>query len=398
MPICPPGSTGIPKTGIPATVIANAGYAEAIVQFSGLEKLSPYIAIIGQLAYNTTTLCTDTDRTYPTLTADDFINAINWLDPVKYLASIGKLRQWVDTFAWYLNCTCTPSGLPTNNYTLPPTDLPQIVGTPATPCFQSTQFAFPLNPGNGLVANRLGDNLGGGPAAMWQVPITGVQAVMQHANTFPAGPSVLWELLIWNPNTSTIRSTTHVTTLPGQTKTAFVPTVPGDVFATLSEQVASGTGANMLTSQLFGFCNNGQPGLNQPQCCPPDPSLMGLINQVLAQVTLIQRYKVPFAYVRGATHSGLSGSGTITVPSGLIGLEMELTTIPGRVGQESASPDFVFDTGWWSVETVDAVVDERRLRHASQLWFPPFMSSVTKVGYSLTPGVVASLTELQAET
>lgn len=398
MTICPPGSTGVPKTGVPATILANAGYAEAIALLNGWERLSPWVAFLGQLAYNSTALCTDDNRTYPTLTEADFVDVINWGDPVRFLAAVAKFRQWVDTFAWYLNCTCTPSGLPTNTPTAVPTNLPAITGTPATPCFQSTQFSTPLNPGNGVVMNRLGDNLNGGPNAMWSVPITGYYAIFQHSADVPTGPSATWRSIVWNPNLSTQRVNTTTTTNPGETKTKFIPLVSGDVFADLEVSVSAGSGTNQFTSQLFAFCNGGNPTLSVAQCCPPDPSLMGMLNQIMAQVTLIQRYKVPFAYVVGASHSGLVGSGTLTVPNGLIGLELELTSIPGRVGVQSASPDFVYDCGWWSVETVDAVVDERRVKHATQLWFPPFMASVTRVGYALTPGVTATIRELQAET
>lgn len=393
--LCGGGASG-PKSGVAQSILYTMGGAEALALFSGAEWFSPWAALLGQIAYNTADSCTTDPPGYPTLTADDFFAAVNPVDPIAYFNALFKLRQWMLTFLWYQNCQCTPGGALTNPVPHQPNNLPTIAASAGSAC-QTTNFSNgPAPPNNTFFA---APNIG--------CPGVGVTLTNCVSNptsyfwtfgidaTVPTGPNATFHAQV--RNAGVFRNSANVVLTPGHSSSISMPFQAGDDLAQLVVSMATGTGVNNVSAQGFVYCNGTAPNSAAGPCCPPDPSLMSVINQILANTQLIQRYKVPFAYVRGASHSGLTGTGTITVPNSLIGLEMALTTIPGRVGSESAQPDYVWDTGWWSVETVDAVVDERRLRHASQLWFPPFMPSVTKVGYYLTPGVVATLTELQAE-
>jgi hypothetical protein len=141
-------------------------------------------------------------------------------------------------------------------------------------------------------------------------------------------------------------------------------------------------------------------------CCPPDPTLDAKLNQILGLlnaiypsvelVTRVQRQLVPFASIAGATHSGLSGTGSFSVPR-LLGLSWSVTTLPAHYGVSSGNPDYHFDLGFISVSTPDGFIDERRVTATSQAWYPPIMSDVTTVGYYLNPGVVIAVTEVETE-
>jgi len=123
---------------------------------------------------------------------------------------------------------------------------------------------------------------------------------------------------------------------------------------------------------------------------------LALLQSVKAAVDLIQKQSTPFAYVPGATHTGLSGDGEISV-SGLLGMQAEVTTLPDSVGREDGSPIKLFDVGYITFGSGDGWEDSRRLDKSLRLVFPPYGGLYTKIGYSLRPGVVISITELERE-
>jgi hypothetical protein len=113
-------------------------------------------------------------------------------------------------------------------------------------------------------------------------------------------------------------------------------------------------------------------------------------------VKLIQRQAVPFAYVPGTTHTGLSGAGVIDV-SGLIGAKADVTTTPDRFGREGTSPTEFFDMGFITWGTPDGWPSSFRLEHDPLVMFPRSAGLYTEIRYDLEPGVVITLTELLRE-
>jgi hypothetical protein len=156
-----------------------------------------------------------------------------------------------------------------------------------------------------------------------------------------------------------------------------------------------GVGAPMnATAEISWKC---QPSSAPPSpCCPPDPIATGLLTQVLQAVTLLQRQLVPFAYISSTAHAGLTGQGTIAV-QGLLGLRIDLTTMPASLTQDASTPPFVFNVGWVSMEDSNGFIDETRAHAQHQNWFSRIASEATLIGYSFAPGVVATITELQRE-
>jgi hypothetical protein len=121
-----------------------------------------------------------------------------------------------------------------------------------------------------------------------------------------------------------------------------------------------------------------------------------LLQSVYAQVNLLQRYRLPFAYIAGASHSALSGQGSFAI-SRLLGMKAHLTTIPASYGVAVGTPDYHFDLGWMSILTGDGFINEQRITAGDQLWQPELFAEAVTFGYSLNPGVVATFTELEAE-
>jgi hypothetical protein len=121
------------------------------------------------------------------------------------------------------------------------------------------------------------------------------------------------------------------------------------------------------------------------------------LNSDLQLDTLMQRYQLPFAFVEGATHSGLTGTGSFRVDR-LKGLRVSITSNPGT-GEFPGNPPYVKDQGWISVSDISTVfLQERRVSQSTFDWFPREMQMAELVGYEFFPGITASITELEAET
>jgi hypothetical protein len=112
-------------------------------------------------------------------------------------------------------------------------------------------------------------------------------------------------------------------------------------------------------------------------------------------IQLIQRQHVPFAYVPGTLHSGLSGAGTITV-NPLLGLAVQSTTIPSYLSSDMAPVQSWFKLGELSWGTGDGWTARHIVTHNPHL-FLDIGGDITEVAYLFEPGVVANILELIRE-
>jgi hypothetical protein len=112
-------------------------------------------------------------------------------------------------------------------------------------------------------------------------------------------------------------------------------------------------------------------------------------------ITLIQRQGVPFGYVPGPLHTGLTGVGEITV-SDILALSVQFTTIPSQYPHIDADPDTYFGLGWLTLGTADGFLHSTKLSKNPQL-LEPVSGEITRVGYELAVGVVANIQEFVRE-
>jgi hypothetical protein len=119
------------------------------------------------------------------------------------------------------------------------------------------------------------------------------------------------------------------------------------------------------------------------------------LEQQWALVKLQQRYRLPFAYVTGATHPNLSGSGSFAV-SRLLGVRVDVTTPPPSFVLEG-NPPYWWDLGWMSVSDGGGMLLEKRVTRDVMEWLPEHMPMALQFGYFFKAGVTANVTELQAE-
>jgi hypothetical protein len=120
------------------------------------------------------------------------------------------------------------------------------------------------------------------------------------------------------------------------------------------------------------------------------------VSNINAMTTLLQRYSLPFSYIPGRAHPGITGGQTIPV-QGLVGIKVILT------GQDSATqtftglPTYISDLGWLSIVTTDGLIEEVRYTRQEQLWAPRSMPLATSVGIALREGVEVTVVELEPE-
>jgi len=112
-------------------------------------------------------------------------------------------------------------------------------------------------------------------------------------------------------------------------------------------------------------------------------------------VTLIQRQGVPFGYLRGQVHAGLTGEGEIAVAD-ILGLEIASTTVPGWLGLIVGDPDEVITLGRISLGVTGAWQSRHDVLHQVESLLP-ISGAITRVGYTFAPGVTATITELVRE-
>lgn len=298
-------------------------------------------------------------------------------------------------FLWYRLCECTsgatPSApaAPSAPANLPAVNPTGVVNLPlATPCAST----------NWNVSNTCGGNNWTGirPVDLGGRNVTSARLTL--LNTIFSGVGYSGQIqAVWTDSTGATLRTDSKPFAAGVTTVLITGAAPiGAVKLDGRLAGAGGTGCSNIDYTTEIFCNGDVPGGTQTPCCPPDPVLTARVNQILDLVTLIQRQSVPFGYVAGATHAGLTGAGALSV-SGLLGCKVDMTTIPASYGQSVGTPVEHFDLGFVTFGSPDGYPSSMRLEHQPTLFLPARCGAYTNLAYTLAPGVVATITELHRE-
>jgi hypothetical protein len=181
----------------------------------------------------------------------------------------------------------------------------------------------------------------------------------------------------------------HVVTIPIEAPSQV------SVIVQVAGVTGGGTGQTTVSASADIYCNGALPGLTPQACCPPDVATQSTLDLILKTVTLLQRQIAPFGYIAGASHAGLSGNGVLTV-AGIIGIKVDLTTLPGRLGDTLGDPVTLWDAGWINLGTADGFGPRQFIASDPFLVFP-VSGAVTQVGYSIPADVACTITELVRE-
>lgn len=395
--LCVANGPSSPNSGLPTDIGLTVGAIATLLGLSGNAYLAPFAAMAGAVSYHLTTLCATDPPGYQAFTDIEMANLFSLNDFGSFLTAQRKLRENIDTWVWYQNCHCNSGATPTSP-TPPaapsgaPVINPPSVGTPfptGMPCLSvathgsitigAPDSSGPFQPLNGATYGTITVTWTGAN------PVSGTYVIaVQYLN---ASGGFVGQGSFTQISTGGIITTSGGAIPAGATQYRIV---------TSNQSAYNGTNS---WSGTFDFYCGTTPGGSGPipQPCQTDPSIQLYLGQILQLLTLVQRSAVPFAYVGGASHIGLTGVGVLTIPS-LLGVKVTLTTQPTFIGEEFGDPLEIFDAGWFSWGSTDGFLAREIISHNPQLSFPAKAEQYTRLGYSLSPGVVATIQELYAET
>lgn len=352
-------------------------------------------AAIAGTSYVLTNMCTVDPPADPGINALDIVAILDGPLNNSYLDAVNKVRQLLQRYLWPQFCECVSGTQPT-----PPGPLSPPTGTPTVdppaifvpplvgPCLTYSHGPTNLAPSNSYVAiSRTLDGVVG----------TSFRLTVSKSVASGGGNNSVHHILQQSLHPSnTLLQDDSISVGPSATSSIIVPFKPGCEFVQVTTIWQSGTGTSAVSETLETYC--GGAGINTPvsPCCPPDSATSALLARINGLVTLIQRQAVPFGYVSGTVHAGLADSGSLSIAD-LIGIRVDVTTLPDSYGRAAGDPIQFFDLGFLSWGTADGYRSSFGLDHDGQVSFPTAAGLFTQLGYSLSPGVVVTITELVRE-
>lgn len=338
--------------------------------------------------------CSSDPPAYPTFTQAE-ATALTQLQvgTSDFGTALPKAIQLMEYLAWYDNCHCTSGTTPSPTTGVPPPSGTTVVVQPSpqagSPCHANTFFSsFPPGTNNEGVAMT--------PA---EFPAGATSLVLAGTYGITAGSGVTGTLQYIPFVNGVHRSdlaTPNIPLQPGTTAiNATYPLPVGTTALNYNISLTTGTGSTGPNIQQSIYCGGSGP---QPQtpCCPPDGATQATLNAILSMVTLIQRQAVPFAYIDGATHAGLTGSGVINVTS-ILGCKVLPHSIPPDAGTDPGDPNTYWLDSWINWGNADGFLPRENLRTAPHLSMPPLAGQFTQIGYTLRPGLTVDIVELVRE-
>lgn len=402
---CSGAGVGIAKPGFAALqYIAPAAIGGALAGLSGWGGFAVG-ASIGALTYDLTTFCPNGPPAMPTFTEGDIAALASFVPLPGFAAANQKLADLVGNLFWPTLCDCTSGTSTLGPPSTYPAGAPQTTPSPATTpvCLQVDmpvqsiphQNAVPNCWLRGSVSTTTDDLPVPNGAQYMTVTISMQAAGATHTD-------MLWSVQCRDVNHNALGANVGGdVAAPGApgggptTQTISVALSPGTVYLRSNITPSNAAATDTFSAQLRVYCS-GLPGQTTAPCCEPDPQTQALLERILGMVTLIQRQAAPMSYVYGANHTGLTGHGSFAV-SQLLGVSVDVTTIPSWGGRIDGSPVEYFDLGFVTLGTADGYDVSRRIDHDGSLVLPQSAGAFTAVGYTLEPGVVVSIRELVRE-
>lgn len=412
------GGASTPRPGMPALIEDSANAIAAALALLGFEVPAAVAALISPVTRITTsTFCANDPPADPGLTATDLINAFEFTLPGVSLPAINKIAQWWLSQRWYDVCQCsavtTPAPPSPSNPGNPVGNNSGLPSGPTTPPCWSVTFSdqFPhyssptttppitrndvgLPSGATLAVNNHYSGLADTAVA---IP-AGVNNLTLHSQSSIAVSGVQESLsaVYFYDNTGTyvglLSAVCCGTAFPNPATLAAIPA--GATYWLIDHLNQNSVQASSVTTEFSFYCSGQSPTGVVTECCPPDPILETLLNQILALETAIyQSLPTPVSsWAESTAHSGLSGHGSIGLSGNAIAVKVTLTTIPSWVGVDIASPTFYFDAGFVTFTTVEGSYSSNRVTYSPQVFSVPLLGY--QLDYTLENGCVATVTEL----
>jgi hypothetical protein len=409
---CSPNN-GIPETGLANILVFDAAkLAEFLLQV-GMGWLSPLVPQIGGKSYNLSDFCAAYDADdAPTTDPTTIANFFNPLNPTGVADQENWLRQVVDQFVFSKSCTCDVGSF------TPPTPIDQPPGvdfqppntTTADHCYDGTSTHTPNYAS--VIAWNFNDALPAGtspytdgefsrPPIPQPTPSTITFTASVDSSGAHATPAIFFvNFYASGGNAITASTFQSPSVAAGGNYSSPNITVPTNaaywqIIATKDES-GSTHATNSITVNVVIYCQGQGPGTLGMVCCPTDPNLLAMIQEVLDKLNFIEAIipvRAP-TYAERATTTGLSGDGTYTVAADVIALKVVFTSTPSYVSEISGTPETFLGLGWVTPSTDSGPEAGIRVTRTTQVF--PLPEACTGFDYALVPGAVISITELLA--
>lgn len=385
------GGTSAPKPATELVVTYTAGLLAAIFAAYDLAWLIPVIPFVGLAPLTLSSFCGSDPPALPTFSSAESDALLQLKFGPDFDSGVSKLRDLALNTIWYDACQCTsgtqvplappapPAGTPIPIY-------PSGSGVQACQRYQTTQYIA-----------------AGGPLFIAQMPPlpAGATSIVINVSSPPqsAAQTISFEarwvtaanVLISNIGQQVLQANNGATL----TRSALLTGAPHHIEARITS--AGNVGQTyQCNMEILVYCNGDQPGPGSTPCCPPDTATLAYLDNIHKLVTLIQRQMAPFAYISSTAHATLAGAGSFAI-QGLLGVKVNVTTLPASLGVSGTSPAEHFDLGFITFGTADGYPHSIRLEHQVQLMLPARASVFTTLAYDLHPGVVVTITELLRE-
>jgi hypothetical protein len=336
--------------------------------------------------------CASDPPPVPVFTPAEIDSLIQLQEGPAFDSGLPKVRDWALNAIWTDLCHCTsgtytpplPPAQPTGSLVV----LTQQANGPAA-CQTNNWIGQGTNPGGPLQ--------GGFGGIAFPSPGPLVLHIDDTSNIVqPPGFGTTWHLQWTNSVFTVLSETTFRMEVTDRHKTLdFVPPV-GSAAYNIRCQSDAGSGEMNHTFVVTFWCNGETPPAAGTPCCLPDTGTQALLDSLMTYVKLLQRQLTPFAYVHGATHTGLTGNGQIAV-NGLLGVKLTPGALPPDVGITEGDPDELWLDSWINWGNDDGWTAREFLRTSPQVSMPQLAGQFTRVAYSLRPGLSVDLVELVRE-
>src|SRR6266536_867622 len=390
---CPTGGgTSSPKPGVGAAIYISSAAAGALLNNIPVAWAVPLAAFIGANTYEATQFCGNDPPADPGITALDVANLFaNIGNPGGYLVSAEKVAQLVARYAWYVFCQCDGVGTPAPPAPpAAPANMPTVQDTAACQTIAGVECDAGPYPGCGSIGYR------GNTWASTDVLVpSGAVTMRVTTRSIDYGQS-----LTITPRVQFFTSA-HAQMAPidlpvlalgtSQVNDVTVPSGAAFYHVAAYDPNVSSTDHVGFQASVQVFCGGSLD--TNANCCA---ELRLTIEQIFELLQIMQRQLIPFAFVDGPAHAGLTGVGHFDISESMVGIRVE-STVPPALGSELGDPLRIFDLGFVALGDADGWFGERRLSQADVLWAPRWTSAVTRIGYTLAPGATATITELRRE-
>lgn len=395
--ICGGGTSG-PKVGASAVVLVGSGTIATLLEQSGNPWLEFAAALLTLPELVLSTFCATDPPAMPTFTSAESSALLNVTFGADLTSGLAKFADLVRNLAWQQYCQCTSGALVVPPPVAPPAGTP-IYQAPPPPsgqaCFtfkrQSPTAALQIAAGNSIA-------FGGGSNSSPIVNVTAIRITATGTPSFGTGHQYAFNLFgSTDGGVGTSIGSSQVFPLSGTNYYLVNNPVPNNRFFYANLVAAGGgTGTTDVLPIIFElFCGGALPGVQQP-CCPPDAATQSSLDLILKMVTLTQRQLAPFSYIHGEVDAGLSGNGSIAC-FGILGVKVDITTAPSRLGQVLGDPVSIWEAGWINIGTPDGF-GPRHFITSDPFVVMPVTAAATVIGYSIPDDVVVTITQLVMES